>query len=233
MSDSFLSRWSRRKQAAAQPETARDALPDPAAPELEQPPTDPAAPAGEPTLSPEELAALPAVDTLEAETDITGFLRQGVPHVLRNAALRRAWALDPKIRDFLCEAREYAYDWNVPGGVPGSGPLLPTDDVQSMLARILGDGSPPDRQESEAPVADRREGAPEHEQDTVRHAEGADAAPEAESDKPERLEIAQVTAEAGELPAITLGDHQNSYSETVTPQAPPTRLRRHGGAKPV
>ena len=49
------------------------------------------------------------------------------------------WSLDPAIRDYVGEAREYAYDWNVPGGVPGNGPLLPTDDVGAMLGRIFGE----------------------------------------------------------------------------------------------
>ncbi len=49
------------------------------------------------------------------------------------------WSLDPGIRDFVSEAREYAYDWNTPGGVPGLGPLLPSDDVKAMLARLFRD----------------------------------------------------------------------------------------------
>ena len=59
------------------------------------------------------------MDELTPETDITVFLRKGVPEFLKNAALRRMWSLDPAIRDYVSEAREYAYDWNVPGGVPG------------------------------------------------------------------------------------------------------------------
>jgi hypothetical protein len=51
------------------------------------------------------------------------------------------WALDPAIRDFVGEARDYAYDWNAPGGVPGSGPLLASDDVDALLRRAIG-GSP-------------------------------------------------------------------------------------------
>ncbi|MBL7309634.1 DUF3306 domain-containing protein, partial [Escherichia coli] len=81
---------------------------------------------------------LPSLEALTAETDLTPFLRAGIPAVLRNAALRRMWSLDPAIRDFVSEAREYAYDWNSPGGVPGLGPLLPSDDVQAMLGRLLG-----------------------------------------------------------------------------------------------
>src|SRR4051812_20772590 len=133
----FLSRWSRRKldsrhqEPDAQPAeatTAAEAVPEPI------PPAD-----EEPGLTPEEIAALPKVEDLTPESDIRSFLRKGVPQLLRNAALRRMWSLDPAIRDYVSEAREYAYDWNVPGGVPGNGPLLPSDDVGEMLGRIFGD----------------------------------------------------------------------------------------------
>lgn len=120
MSEDFLSRWSRRKTEARR------------APAVEPP-------QAEPVLSEEEIAALPKIDTLQVDTDITPFLRAGVPATLRNAALRKMWLLDPAIRDFAGHARDYDYDWNTPGGVPGSGALGPSDDVAVMLRRVLGD----------------------------------------------------------------------------------------------
>ena len=45
------------------------------------------------------------------------------------------WALDPKIRDYVGEARDYAYDWNTPGGVPGSGPV-PWQDIEGLRRRV-------------------------------------------------------------------------------------------------
>ncbi len=90
-------------------------------------------------MTEEEIAALPPIEKLHAGSDIAGFLRKGVPLVLRNAALRRMWTVDPSIRDFVGEARDYSWDWNVPGGVPVSGPLSPTTDVQGMLRRIIGE----------------------------------------------------------------------------------------------
>jgi hypothetical protein len=136
----FLSRWSRRK---LDPRRVGDV-----APPSDAPPQDETTAAPEPAvegdgeLTPDEIAALPKVEDLTADSDITVFLRKGVPALLRNAALRRMWSLDPAIRDYVSEAREYAYDWNVPGGVPGNGPLLPGDDVEAMLGRIFGDGPP-------------------------------------------------------------------------------------------
>ena len=58
-------------------------------------------------------------------TDITGFLRKGVPEHLRNAALRKSWALDPAIRNYVNPALDYAYDWNTPGGVPAAASSAP------------------------------------------------------------------------------------------------------------
>lgn len=120
MDGNFLGRWSRLKRGV-------DAL----APE---PPAEPDAEA----LSEEEIAALPDIGALTAETDVTGFLRKGVPAALRNAALRRMWLLDPAIRDFVGPARDYSYDWNTPGGVPGNGPLEP-GAATAMLRRMFGD----------------------------------------------------------------------------------------------
>ena len=69
-------------------------------------------------------------------TDITGFLQKGVPEHLRNAALQQSWALDPAIRNYVNPALEYAYDWNTPGGVPGTGELGAGMDVARMVLQI-------------------------------------------------------------------------------------------------
>jgi hypothetical protein len=45
-------------------------------------------------------AILPPIEAIDAHTDVTVFLRSGVPDELRRAALRRAWTVDPAIRDF-------------------------------------------------------------------------------------------------------------------------------------
>ena len=125
----FLARWSQRKQEARQPE--RDA-----------PVTDSGVTAGPATEAeaPQEfdLSSLPSLDELTAETDITAFLRKGVPEHLRNAALRKSWALDPAIRNYVNPALDYAYDWNTPGGVPGSSELGAGMDVARLVSQIMG-----------------------------------------------------------------------------------------------
>lgn len=139
----FLSRWSRRKHASAGAKRAETGPAEPVATEAAE--ATPLAPidcedagAGSHSeLSAEELERLPRVEDLTVTTDITPFLRDRVPKALRNAALRRMWSLDPNIREYVGDARDYAYDWNTPGGVPGSGPLLPTDDVKGMIRQVL------------------------------------------------------------------------------------------------
>ena len=126
MSDGFLARWSRLKHEARQ-EAARDDVP--------AEPPDPA----DVAMTPQEIAALPRVDALTADSDVTVFLRRGVPAALRNAALRKMWLLDPAIRDFAGHARDYDYDWNTPGGAPGHGVLRADDDVVAMVRRVFGE----------------------------------------------------------------------------------------------
>ena len=70
------------------------------------------------------------------------FLRKGVPEHLRNAALRKSWALDPAIRNYVNPALDYAYDWNTPGGVPGSSELGAGVDVARLVSEIMGTGVP-------------------------------------------------------------------------------------------
>jgi hypothetical protein len=127
----FLSRWSQRKHEAKQPE--RDA---PVA-EAGVPSEPVAASAAEPEF---DLSSLPKLEDLTETTDITAFLRKGVPEHLRNAALRKSWALDPAIRNYVNPALDYAYDWNTPGGVPGSGEIGAGVDIARMVSQIMGGG---------------------------------------------------------------------------------------------
>lgn len=135
--ENFLTRWSRRKTAAVEEkseppvaavdETAagdeqKSAAPPPAAPSQ----TVPAA------IDP---ATLPSIDSIVAGTDISAFLRAGVPAELTRAALRRAWATDPAIRDFV-GLSENSWDFTAPDGVPGFGPLS-AEDAGRLMAQFL------------------------------------------------------------------------------------------------
>jgi hypothetical protein len=130
MSD-FLTRWSRRKRAA---EAEVGEAPVAEAASVQE--------VGKPAAAQPERPPLPNLADISADTDIRGFLAPDVAPELKKAALRRAWAADPAVRDFVGPARDYAYDWNTPGGVPGFGPLTPAavarvvTSVEEMLTRI-------------------------------------------------------------------------------------------------
>ena len=136
--EGFLGRWSRLKREArteeapveaAAPERlddAPDAVPAEIAIEI---PVAPPAEEEEPDLS-----DLPPLDSLDAGSDYTGFLRRDVPEELRRQALRKAWASDPVIAGFRGFA-EYDWDYNA----PGYGALRPTDDIARLLDAVLPD----------------------------------------------------------------------------------------------
>ncbi len=141
---SFLSRWSQRKQAAKQPET--DGAAERSAEEADAAP----APVVEGDADEEfDLSSLPKLEDITETTDITGFLRKGVPESLRNAALRKSWALDPAIRNYVNPALDYAYDWNTPGGVPGSSEIAAGTDISKMVLQIMGGESSSAQQSSD------------------------------------------------------------------------------------
>src|SRR5207244_12807904 len=89
---------------------------------------------------PFDLESLPKLEELTKDTDMTVFLRKGVPEHLRNAALRKSWALDPAIRNYVNPALDYAYDWNTPGGVPGNSEIEAGMDVARLVSQIMGGG---------------------------------------------------------------------------------------------
>jgi hypothetical protein len=132
MSDeNFLARWSRRKRetvvadAPAQIEPAEEVAP-------------PAVPATASEDHEIDLTSLPSLESITGETDITAFLRKGIPQELSRAALRRAWETDPAIRDFIGLA-ENAWDFNDPNAMPGFGPLDYTEEqLAALVDRIVG-----------------------------------------------------------------------------------------------
>jgi hypothetical protein len=236
--EDFLSRWSRRKLEAREEAVRQESLSEPRAPAQPVPaiePADAAAPRDE--LTPEEIAALPKIEELTAETDITLFLRKGVPEALKNAALRRMWSLDPGIRDYVGDARDYAYDWNVPGGVPGNGPLLPSDDVGEMLRSIFPD-EPARAQasaketpgESPSPAGLSQDGEPDA------HHPGSAIAARGDAPAPDAQESVQALAhDAVRLPG---SEPMGLRPDAAVPSQPARELqassaRRHGRAKPV
>ena len=130
--ENFLSRWSRRKQAVAEQEAK---LEEGRAAEVRKADEPQPSTAEAPAV---DLSKLPSLRDITAETDITAFLKPGVPNDLARAALRRAWASDPAIRDFV-GLQENDWDFNKPGPAEGLGPLGPEHDVKKLLAQVFGD----------------------------------------------------------------------------------------------
>ncbi|WP_372421766.1 DUF3306 domain-containing protein [Salinarimonas chemoclinalis] len=233
--EGFLSRWSRRKREELR-EEAPEAPPASAASALPAPAPEPAPePEPEPLLPEEELAALPPIETIDTTTDITGFLRKGVPAALKNAALRRAWATNPAIRDYLDPAREYAYDWNVPGGVPGDGPLGPGFDARAVADRLFGKRETELAEASPAPEAGAQADAGMGETPT---SPAQNAQHNRDTNHEESVEIpTRDTPPATESTAAH--EFREPAADTVAagprPNAADTRPRprRHGGAAPV
>jgi len=119
--DNFLSRWSRRKQEAGEDKEKNETGEAVAAPAPETQQGKPAAPSAAPI--PEfDVESLPSIESISAGTDISAFMRSGVPEGLKHAALRRAWSSDPVIRDFVGLNENY---WDVagPDGIAGFGDI--------------------------------------------------------------------------------------------------------------
>jgi hypothetical protein len=89
-----------------------------------------------------DLASVPPIESITANTDIRAFLAPGVPVELARGALRRAWTTDPKIRDFVGLA-DYDWDFNAPGSLPGFGSVGMSDELRQIAAQVVGPFSAP------------------------------------------------------------------------------------------
>jgi hypothetical protein len=141
--ESFFARWSRRKRHSVARSDAAE--PPPSAPETVK--------SGSSTTG-EAAAAipLPPIEAIESSSYIKAFLAPGVPLELTRRALRRAWRVDPAIRDFI-GLSENAWDFNAPGGVPGFG-RLDLEEVRRLVAQLLGKPQAGDPASATAPVGD-------------------------------------------------------------------------------
>jgi hypothetical protein len=150
--ENFLQRWSKRKLAQAEPEAPPHGE-DSSRLEKEAGEPAPVAAAegatGVREDQPVELASLPPIEAIGADTDITAFLRPGVPPELTRAALRRAWSTDPAIRDFVGLV-ENGWDFNDPNAMSGFGPIAPAD-VARLLGQVIGGFPTADADAQKAP----------------------------------------------------------------------------------
>jgi len=211
MSEDFLSRWSRRKREVAKvEEPAKPAKPDTQPPEHEEPAGT--AKPGDPQKADEvDLSSLPSLEDITGTTDISGFLRRGVPEELTRSALRQAWSSDPAIRDFV-GLSENAWDFNDPTAIPGFGPIdFSPEQVRQMAAKLVGDV----REAGEK--IERVVDAASHKETRVRPSD-------------ERENAKDTSLNAGTTAAARRSDAaaQNQMSDEPRTEFP----RRHGGALP-
>lgn len=206
----FLSRWSRRKRAVAgAAKAAPVAAPAPQDPTLQEPVAEEA----EPEF---DLSTLPSLEDITGTSDMSVFLQKGVPEALKNAALRRAWALDPFIRDHVGPV-ECGWDFNDPNAMPGFGLLEDSVDRTEMLRQIL-EGA-------------RREPALEGDlagEAVLVSEERADSIPSREA----AVADSQKVAEEGETSAPDDAVLQKDAPVFIDEIPPEPRRRRHGGAVP-
>jgi len=218
----FLGRWSRRKaQARTRPESETDGGEASAAK---------GAPEGRADLQADlkkdeevfDLTKLPSLEEITGQTNLSDFMRKEVPAALRNAALKKAWALDPAIRDYVNPAMEYAYDWNTPGGVPGNGPI--DTAIETLREMVASAQSTPtahtldERDSTEAPARSEESG--------VTHV----------AEEPTPVRLSEIRDEE-KAPSETMGSESAAQSvpeiRTIPVEEAQKPRRRHGGAAPA
>ncbi len=204
--ESFLERWSRRKRAAA-PADRADASPAPSADEAHQSQQKPCPPNSESTEIPFDVSKLPPLESITAQTDIRAYLAPGVPAELTRAALGRAWAADPQIRDFV-GLSENAWDFNAPQGILGFGPLEMTDELRRKIVGMVG-----------------RSLETETAEELTAEKGGASAKAKTPAVTENSAEIAENLS--GTAPTGAAAAQQSKQSDHVTPP------KRHGGALPT
>jgi len=201
----FLERWSRRKLAEGKAD-------DPQSEHIVEEAPPAAEPLVEETLDEAELARLPSLESFTLKTDLTPFLRKGVPHALRNAAMRKMWMLDPAIRDHKDLAVDYAWDWNTPGGVPGNSGAISRDSLARMLESLN-----PKPKEPETAGSEPLDEAPQASAGLTK------PPPDAQPQRSPPTQISQDEPDRNDA----------NPAEESQASEPPTRPRRHGGAAPV
>jgi uncharacterized protein DUF3306 len=206
--EKFLDRWSRRKrEAAEEPVPAKDVAAPPA-PAEEKPAVE---------EKPFHPASLPPVESIKADTDISAFLKPGVPPELSRAALRQAWSADPAIRDFIGPV-ENGWDFNDPNAMPGFG-SIESSEVARLLAQAIGQAPEP------PPV--QKVATAEQLQSPADVSDATQALPQ---DQVASKQVSEGTAEA-----LTLGGNVDIASQNNSGEQEdlrPSRPRGHGGALP-
>jgi len=214
--DNFLSRWSRRKREAGDRNEKKEeaAGKPPAEPVAENEPIGVASAPDTTPMPKFDAESLPPIESISGETDITAFMRPGVPEALKRAALRRVWSSDPAIRDFVGLNENY-WDAAGPDGIPGFGDLDPNLDVKRMVSELFGEG--PRKEVTEADSA-------------AKLTENASPSLAEKPDDPDRPPAAAAALTSADLPQRN--KNVAVQTESTEPVEEKKIARRHGGAMP-
>jgi hypothetical protein len=223
--ENFLERWSRRKRDAAA--EAGPIAPDDTASPPEMVATDESAPSkveAPRNEAPEfDVSQLPSLDSIDATSDLRAFMQPGVPSELKHAALRRAWAADADIRDFIGLA-ENSGDFNNPGQMPGFGALPEGENIVELVRQVLGTSSDEVAPESSSNARGDSKKPPVHERiDDAASVDGY------------RSSGAQSDVRSDVRPDVAAQDDRDAatHDEAPEPSGSPKRRRGHGGALPT
>jgi hypothetical protein len=225
-SESLVSRWSRLKRDA-QSRNTREAD----ARESARPNSADAAIAakGEEVIGADagptatiDLSSLPSINAIAADTNMSVFLQVGVPAKVAEAAFRRAWVSDPRVRDFVGIA-ENQWDFTNPTTIPGFGPLPEARDKVNLLAQATGmldpslDQPPGTRRDADARAVE------------TRSATGEETADETQPPSTARMVRHEISEAASEHGRVVAAASTNLSSGSVRPRR---RRHAHGGALP-
>lgn len=221
--DAFLSRWARRKQAAAA------GAPEPELEELEaeaerlaiveQAEQDEAAIVEAERLA-ENRAAAEAIDleTVDESTDFKVFMRDGVPTVLRQMALKKLWRIHP-IFGVLDGLNDYDHDYNV----------IDTVLTNFESAWKVGKGYAKKSKEEIREMVEAGKARAEEARQAAR--DEADAEKRARAEKPEEVDGVDAEApeagevsETGENVELQPDDISNEMAEPIEEDEPPNRV---------
>jgi hypothetical protein len=238
-SKGFLERWSRKKIDAEReaPAPAKADAKDVSPPAEVGPPerqakNDAGIPAPVAPKPEFDLASLPSLDSITAVTDVRAFLAPGVPTDLARAALRRAWAADPAIRDFKGLA-ENAWDFTDPTAMPGFGALPPGTDIKKMLAQIFGDGEKPATADAAAEKPTALEAPDIAEQIAPPEPPSEESSATGEKEESSKPEITPGSRQIAQADFVQRDNNTASHNNSSDDESEePKNRRQHGGALP-
>ena len=230
--ENFVSRWWRLKHESESRRKRKTELPENAAPSstaVTSSANEDDAAALETRATPIfDPASLPSLDSITACTDISIFLRSGVPAELTVAALRRAWVSDPVIRDFIGIA-ENQWDFTNPATIPGFGPV---QEAAASLSRLAQRAGVPDRSLDGSSVrlpdiyaSEEKTDSPTADPPRAEIEDRPRETPSASSPRAVDREAPNAAPESGRLETVA---QSNLSLENRTPR----RRHAHGGALP-